>query len=368
MMMKIVSRYALGLFLLAGCLSPGDDRVLADMSVGRADVEGLNIRIENGLAAIRSAGQEELTLWAQAPAFSIEVTSLQNRPLKLEILNCMPDAVGLLNNQPQTRLESQSATRCLFDLSLPSGSSTILIAPSDWNEPTTFSFADMGDIQRALSEVDDIFQAISDTPELRFVMSTGDITESAAISEYDLFEEKLSALSIPYFSTIGNHELTNDFSRWTSRFGLFSIHFEFKGVRFSFVDSGNASISPLLQERLDRWLETSKDAVHIFGTHYPLIDPVGSRGGDFRSRLEGHNVLAKLVKGNVDLALYGHIHSYYNYDNAGVPSVISGGGGALPERFDGVDRHFLKVTVSAEEGSVDSVERCDLVGRRAECL
>ena len=367
MRMKLINRCALGLVLLTGCLSPGDDRVLADMSVGLADVEGLNVRVENGLAAIRNAGQGELTLWAQAPAFSIEVASSRSQTLRLEILNCMPDAVGLLNDQPQVRLESETSTRCLFDLSVPSGSSTLHIAPSDWDEPTEFIFADMGDIQKALSDVDDVFQAISDTPELRFVMSTGDITESAQNSEYELFEEKLSALNIPYFSTIGNHELTNDFSRWTRRFGLFSIHFEFTGVRFSFVDSGNASISPLLQDRLDGWLDASKDDVHIFGTHYPLIDPVGSRGGDFRSRLEGHNILAKLVKGNIDLALYGHIHSYYNYDNAGVPSVISGGGGALPEKFDGVGRHFLKVTVSAEEGSVRSVERCDLMGRRAEC-
>jgi hypothetical protein len=52
----------------------------------------------------------------------------------------------------------------------------------------------------------------------------------------------------------------------------------------------------------------------------------------------------------VDLTLYGHIHSYYAFDNAGIPAYISGGGGAIPERFDQIGRHFLTVDVAAERG------------------
>jgi ABC-type phosphonate transport system ATPase subunit len=36
-----------------------------------------------------------------------------------------------------------------------------------------------------------------------------------------------------------------------------------------------------------------------------------------------------------------------------VPSYISGGGGAIPERFDGIGRHYLRVRASARRGIED---------------
>jgi len=59
----------------------------------------------------------------------------------------------------------------------------------------------------------------------------------------------------------------------------------------------------------------------------------------------GGALLEKLAAGSVDLTLYGHIHSYYSYENAGIPAVISGGGGAHPERMDGIGRHYVVVTL-----------------------
>ena len=41
------------------------------------------------------------------------------------------------------------------------------------------------------------------------------------------------------------------------------------------------------------------------------------------------------------------------YENAGIPAYISGGGGALPELWDGIGRHFLVVTVDASDQSVE---------------
>ena len=36
--------------------------------------------------------------------------------------------------------------------------------------------------------------------------------------------------------------------------------------------------------------------------------------------------------------------------NAGVPAYISGGGGAIPERMDGIGRHYLVVEVDPRVG------------------
>jgi predicted phosphodiesterase len=56
-------------------------------------------------------------------------------------------------------------------------------------------------------------------------------------------------------------------------------------------------------------------------------------------------LVARLASGKVDLTLYGHIHSFYAFANAGIPAYISGGGGAIPERLDGIGRHFLTIDV-----------------------
>jgi len=54
-------------------------------------------------------------------------------------------------------------------------------------------------------------------------------------------------------------------------------------------------------------------------------------------------LLGRLAAADVDLTLYGHIHSYSHFENAGMPAHISGGGGAIPEKFDDIGRHFLVV-------------------------
>jgi 3',5'-cyclic-AMP phosphodiesterase len=174
----------------------------------------------------------------------------------------------------------------------------------------------------------------------------GDLTERGELEEYDLFERQLETLRIPYYTTLGNHELWADSARYFDRFGRASFQFMFKGVAFTFVDSGDADLDPLVEQWLDGWLANARDQPHVFLTHIPPIDPVGFRYGAFRSTRDGHRLLARLVEGNVDLTLYGHIHTYEKFENAGIPAYISGGGGAAPMRFDGIDRHFLVVELN----------------------
>ena len=81
--------------------------------------------------------------------------------------------------------------------------------------------------------------------------------------------------------------------------------------------------------------------------------PVGVRNGAFASRNEAQRVLAKLAGGHVDLTLYGHVHSYYAFDNADIPAFITGGGGAIPERFDGIGRHFLNILADPGRNTLD---------------
>lgn len=353
----------LALALAAGCLRKGEERALSDLEVGVVAADAVTVAVDDGLAHVRAvetgAAGNRITLWGSAPAFTLSLAAEAGEAWEITVQNCMPDAalvaqggapvdIAALDGGPRPTVRRWQVT--LRGAPGPS-EARLRVAPPDAEDlapGASWRFAVMGDIQRALDQVDDVFERINQDPGIRFVASTGDLVQSGANDEYALLERQLEVLDVPYFSTIGNHELFASFERWRARFGRFNLHFRFKGAVFSLIDSGNASVDPLVQEWLDEWLEAADDDVHFFFTHYPLMDPIGVRAGSFRSSQEAHKLLDRLAEERVDVTFYGHIHSYYAFANAGIPAYISGGGGAIPERWDGVGRHFLTVDVAAD--------------------
>lgn len=346
-----MNRWALIVAVTSGCIEPGSDRARLDDEVGAAVVDDLGVIVADGQAQVRSLTTTELRLWAQAPTVSIVVDNRGGDVSGFEITieNALLD--GELAAAPETvvaieRLESPRPPVQRYAVDLPGAAIARLEFRSpDLGEPSPFRFAVMGDIQTALDRVDEVFDVINEQPNLEFVMSTGDLVEGGGDDEYELLDRQLEVLDLPFYSTIGNHELTSEADKWHRRFGRFSVHFVYREVGFSFVDSGNASLNPIVGDRLEAWLDESRGRVHFFGTHYPPVDPIGTRNASFRSRKEAAALIARLAEGAIDIAFYGHIHSFYAYSNAGIPAFISGGGGAIQERWDGVGRHFLVADV-----------------------
>lgn len=344
--MKRILTIALAL-ALAGCLRQAEERTLGDLDVGAASAGDVSFLVVDGLAHVRSIDAGSLALWAQAPVVEIEIEpgTAATPTWELRADNITRDAV-LVADPPIAITEvARTATSALFRITLAPGEATALtLGPPDAAEPGPVRFAVMGDIQTALDDVHEVFAAINAQPDLRFVVSTGDLVEEGERWEYELLTQQYQTLELPYYATAGNHEMVGDPALWREYFGRFNVHFAFKGTYFSLVDSGNATVDPLVYTWLDDWMARAGDAPHVFLTHIPPLDPVGVRSGSFRSRKEASKLLARLARGGVDLTLYGHIHSYYEFDNAGMAARISGGGGAWPEKLDGIGRHFLVVT------------------------
>ena len=347
------------LALVAACTRPSAERALGDLEIGSATLGTTSVSVTDGMAAIRKLTDHHVELWASAPAIEVTIFSDDNADWTIVANNVTPDAEVLRFPQPIAREISGRPTVATFHVPLQAGANKLVIAPFDWEDPGPFRIAAMADIQQAMPQVHEVFDMISETPDLRFVIAMGDITDRAEIAEYELFEEKLLSLDIPFYSTIGNHELWADPDRWFTRYGRMNFQFMFKNVAFTFVDSGDGGLDPIVEDWLDEWLVNRKDFTHVFLTHMPPIDPVGYRYGGFRSMRDAHRLLARLVEGNVDLTLYGHIHTYVGFENAGIPAHISGGGGAEPMRFDGIDRHFLVLQLDGPAPIDVSVHRVD---------
>ena len=346
--------------LLVACTRPSDDRAAAELAVGHDAIADATIHVAGGLATIRELTDLRVELWAQAPVLSIELAlaATAGGDWTVTVRNTLPDAVLEVAGTTYVRAPDQHPTVAIFHVPLAPGTHVLRVAPPDAEIVEPFRVAAMADIQTAMGSVHEVFEVISAVPDLRFVVGMGDITDRAEIAEYELFEQKLLSLDIPFYSTIGNHELWADPERWFTRYGRMNFQFTFKGAAFTFVDSGDAGLDPIVEDWLDGWIADAGTKPHVFLTHMPPIDPVAYRYGGFRSMRDGHRLLARLVEGGVDLTLYGHIHTHIEFENAGIPARVSGGGGADPMRLDGIDRHFLVVAIDDVIQDV-SVHRVD---------
>jgi Icc protein len=356
--MKRLGSLAVLALLAGGCARPAsEERALKDLEVGRTEAQGVAFTVEDGLAVVRRVEPGTLTLWGSAPAFHVNATSSAGawEMWTIVVRNAMREAelVAMVGDRQLevVEVEGPLPTEKMWKVTLPAGEQVRLtVAPPLWDQPHPFRFAALADVQEALPRVGDVYRRINEDDSLQFVFFSGDLTRTGAVQELEEFQSRLQELRIPLFATLGNHEIITLDPRFHEYFGRGNLHFTFQGVHFSLIDSGNASLDPKAGEYLDGWLEAGRDAVHILGTHIPLVDPIGVRNGAFASRNEAAALLAKLARGGVDLTLYGHVHSYYPFSNAGIPSFISGGGGAIPEQFDGVGRHFLAVEVDPAQG------------------
>jgi len=350
------------LVFFAWCIMPADERVALDHEVGRAESAAMSIEVEQGHAAVRAFDGELLELWAQSPVLRVRVELREPGPrtLRLHVFNCMRDAVLVQAGESSAgeELPGHRAGRA-FEVAVSDGALLELGVVGAQREEA-FTFAVLSDVQSGVDRVSDVFARMNQDPELSFVVSTGDLVDTGAREELVRFQRELAILEVPLFSTVGNHEMGAPPQPWHEVFGPFNVHFVFKGTTFSLLDSGNATIDPHVYDRLDAWLAGAQQAAHVVLTHVPPLDPIGLRGGAFRSRKEAAKLMQKLADGRVDALFLGHIHSYYAFSAAGVPSYISGGGGAIPERLDGIERHYLRVRMSPTQGIEDvAVVRVD---------
>lgn len=327
----------------AQCLAPAADRATRDATIGQASSSAYTARVNDGLAAIRQATSTNLQLWQSAPAFTLTLDVSEAAPLDLEVLNTMPGSRMVLASGDasiEERPTNRAKARAFRIVPASAGALELRLSPRT-AELETFRIALMSDVQEAITSVGDVFAVINQQPNLDFLLGAGDLTEQGERAQLTRFERELDALDIPYYTTLGNHELGVQPTIFQELFGRGSFSFVHRGARFTLLDSASATLDNRTYRWLDEWLSLGANQFHVIGMHIPPLDPTGTRNGAFASRDEALALFSKLQARDVDLTVYGHVHSFYDFDNAGIPAVISGGGGAIPERFDNIGRHFV---------------------------
>jgi 3',5'-cyclic AMP phosphodiesterase CpdA len=301
---------------------------------------------------VRDLGASGVRLWAQAPALDVSLAlPADTTTFDVVIENSLSDAT--LTPTPGTAATVTAAPRAVptegrWTLSLPPGPAATVrlrLAPPDADAPGRWRFAAFADVQEKIDDVQDIYRRMNQDPSIRFVVMSGDLTSRGSQGELERFQREMKTLAIPIFATLGNHELGTRDDLFHDYFGRGNFRFTFRGAQFTLLDSASATLAPTVYDWLYGWLAEGQDRPHFVFMHIPPLDPAGTRAGAFASRLEANRLLSLLAGGGVDLTIYGHVHSYYAYSNAGIPAFITGGGGAIPEQLDGIGRHFLIIDV-----------------------
>ncbi|MFO0678669.1 MAG: metallophosphoesterase [Polyangiaceae bacterium] len=347
------------------CTGVTRERTEEEAAIGSTSAPGIAIRVADGLAALRDGTLDRIHLRAGAPAIDVHV-ELANAPetFHFEIDNVLPDArcTAIAGDGTSLFVKAEARGRSLdktCDVSIPRelGPAVTLdlhVASDDDGSAEPFTFGLLADVQEAVGEVDAIYARMGEEADLRFVLFSGDLTRGGSREELLEFERHEKRLDVPLYATLGNHELGSDRVHFHDLYGRGNYSFVYRSTRFTLLDSASATIDPAIYDRLDAWLGAGRHGVHVVAMHVPPFDPSGFRNGAFASRSEAAKLLERLAEGRVDLTLYGHVHSYYAFANAGIPAYISGGGGAIPERLDGIGRHYMKFHVDPIRGVRDA--------------
>jgi predicted phosphodiesterase len=223
-----------------------------------------------------------------------------------------------------------------------------------------FRFVVIGDNRTGTAVYGQLVDAIvKESPA--FVVSTGDvISDGKNLEEWNEFVRISSPLTMPYFLTPGNHEISGKAAEAMYK-GLVDqpgnklyYSFEVGDALFIVLDSEEPGKEAKVTGEQYKWLEEqlkgSRDKFKFVFVHRPLypakmlhFTACLSRHKDCRDSLE-----CLLEKYKVDVLFAGHEHLYKRQYVCGVTHIITGGGGAplYASEKEGGFNHYIAITVN----------------------
>lgn len=196
-----------------------------------------------------------------------------------------------------------------------------------------------------------------------FMVHMGDITETGADEEYELFKQNITGLRFPVLATMGNHE-----SRWQdpqgakfrSHFGPSTYSFDYGMWHFvvldtSFPEQTYGTLDPAILDWLEQDLASlpANQPVALF-SHHPLLYQE-------RNFQDSDDALLELISRYPVHAIFsGHGHSFITWKVQGCSCFMSG---ALMDNTymlveaDGPELRVYSVTPGIPDAAADSAPR-----------
>lgn len=217
-----------------------------------------------------------------------------------------------------------------------------------------------------------------------FLVNTGDMVPAPGQKRWwDLFREDSKAVTVPYFLTVGNHDVNDEESE-----ELYRTEVDLPGNELYYSFTAGDSLFIVLDSNIPgqekritgsqyRWLDQLLSASHRIHTfvfvHHPLYPPEGAGhhyGASLDKYPEERDRLVRLFsRHRVTIVFTGHEHLYFRKTVKDVMEVVTGGGGAplYGGEKQGGFHHFILITVDGNgvKGRVIDIggEVRDIFGR-----
>jgi predicted phosphodiesterase len=208
-----------------------------------------------------------------------------------------------------------------------------------WQERNTFNFLSESDRNISLGD-DYSFIVLSDTHiingnawgleklkdaidgDVKFVVITGDITQSGKREDIKKFIEIAQSLEVPCYPVIGNHDVFfGNWPEWKELIGSSSYRVEGGSAALLFLDSANAYFGDKQLDWLEGELKKDNGRVFVF-SHVNLFVKSITDGQHFTDTRERARVIS-LLNGRCDAMFMGHVHRRIVNELAGVQYITT---------------------------------------------
>ncbi len=347
-------------FVVLGALAAGSSLVVRHVRTAPHEtplVDRARVDLENGVYVVLSGCFAEsgegsgLRVRAVTLSPSMEFVSEIERPSEIDVIvtNVSSSDVKLVGAERADSGESPATVR--FSVALPARSRKDVELKAG-AKGDLFSFFVVSDNHRNRYHVLDKIIADAGAEKPLFVFNNGDLVDCGTREQFEPQRSTLANLSVPYFTTLGNHDVSerDDGKAYVDLFGPTYYSFAHGNSYFIIVDNATGYISRKQLRWLRDALQDGKRFAHTFVfAHQPLFDPRPGHHHCMKPLIAGAEALMDLVEGaGVDFFFVGHLHSYCEVERNGVKYVISGGAGAnMTDPFP--YHHYLVITVDRND-------------------
>lgn len=303
--------------------------------------------------------KDDYSLTLRAKSVNISIALAWNKSTgrgcySTTITNVATDRI-VTQSQSELQISILNRTAMHIDVCTPAQEVSIRLSMPSESQFNFLVFGDSQGYQGGLNEIASIIQEKSPA----FAFHCGDLTPFGREHQFEEVYEALQNISIPVFTTEGNHDVRLDgASTYAKRFGSPTYSFDYSNCHFTIVNSSNYTVSSKELNWLDEDLSSSEKPVKFVFTHIPPFDPRPNSTHNMTNQTSANRFMDIVENNNVTTIFTGHIHIYNSTIRNNTRYIISGGAGAqlAADAKHGGFHHFINVTVSNSDVSAQPIE------------
>jgi predicted phosphodiesterase len=181
-------------------------------------------------------------------------------------------------------------------------------------------------------------------PGDQFILVCGDETQCGHEEDYNAFCSYLNESGLPFYTTVGNHDLY--FGGWRyykSTLGRSCYTFTAGPARIISMDSANGTLGGKQKIWLEQILKTKSEPLCFVFTHFEFFDP------GFTDIEETFYLMDLFEKASVKYVFMGHTHLYYHKIINGINYVN------VPGFEDDGEKYFIRVFINGTDVSYEKL-------------